>query len=180
MKKILVLIIFCSVLVNAQSVKLGFDAETNYLWTSNYFGNYTSSSYIAPTSFHLSLCFIPIDKISLYARIGGNIFFEDFTGSEYGFSGKYVFYSPFYFTIGYLYHYNLGGTGGNSSSSTYAEISLIQAGAGISAASFLSIEIDYYVPTAKRYISWVRREESFYYTSLDNLVRMSFIFDWKL
>lgn len=146
MKNLLINLFLISTIVKVQNFKVGFDAETNNLWHNNSESTYSSSSFV-PTSFHISLCFIPIDKLSLYAKIGGSVFLEKFSGNEYGFSGKYYFYEPFYLNAGYLYHYNSGRSEGNSSGPSYASIHLIQAGTGVKSASFLSIEINFYTPT---------------------------------
>ncbi len=178
MKKILMIILLVSTISKAQDFKLGFDAELHQVRIS--MGNGILGGNGLPLSIHFISGYDFLKDISLQSKIG-RTFHVEFAGWEFGLSVKYFIYQPFYLTTGYLYHYNEGGNNGISSGHSYADLSLIRVGGGIFIMQFMSIGIEYYFPIRKKEIGWIRHEnEEMKYYSFEGLIRLSFIFDWKL
>jgi len=179
MKLLKIFVLVCSTIVNAQSLKLGFDLEANWVrLKSGLMGGEGS-----PISYHLNAAYIPLNPLALQIKVGSTAMVS-FTGLEVGLSTKYIFHDPFYIIVGMLYHSNTGGSGSNSWGTEYASILMLNASAGFRLIQFLSLELGFYVPTSSKVIGYSNsiyeyppKRKTFIFK---NMLRLGLIFAWEI
>lgn len=185
MKRIFLILLFYTVLVDAQSFSLGFDIDASQVRINYKNQTHTLDVSNPPISLHLDFSFNQNEKLSWRAILGGTIFTE-FTGFELGINGRYKFYKSLYFTAGLQLHSNSGGGVSNSYSVSYASILMVHAGIGLDISRIFAIELDYYKPTSEKEIQKVllynKKTSSYYWESKTffDMLRINFIFAWEL
>lgn len=179
MKLLKILVLVCSAIVNAQSLKLGFDLEAN--WVSLKSGLMGGEG--SPISYHLNVAYIPLNPLALQMKVGSTTMVS-FTGLEVGLSIKYIVHDPFYITVGMLHHSNTGGGGSNSWGTEYASILMFNASAGFRLIEFLSLELGFYIPTSSKVIGYstlIYEYPPKHKTLIfKNMLRLGLVFAWDI
>ncbi len=180
MKRLFALILFLTTIINAQNFKLGFDLGVHQIRTSNQFGSIgILGGEGAPLDYHLRLIYYISKKTSLQARVG-NTLNVNFHGWEFGIGGRYLFYDPFFVSAGILEHSNEGGSGSNTWGTNFATIFMLHAGSGVEVTPGFSIEVAYYKAASKEIIGGTHFSNLGYSRIFENMIRLSFLFEWNL
>jgi hypothetical protein len=166
--------ILSSSYINSQSFELGFDLEAHQIRVNDQYGTKILGGVGPPISIHFNSSYIPLENISIVARVGRNLHLE-FAGWEFGIAGKYRFLEPLFTSAGILHHSNEGGSGSNTWGTNFASILMFHAGIGVDLSSAISLEISYYLPTSKELIGWSITSRYF-----KSMVKLGFVFGWDL
>jgi hypothetical protein len=172
------LILLFSTVSFAQNLRLGFDLEAHQIRVSTPNDEIIMGGNGAPLSYHLNLGIRVLDPLNVQITVGRTLHVE-FSGWEFGTNVIYKFYTPIYIKAGVLQHSNEGGGVSNQLTISYASILMIHFGVGVDVADFLSIGLDYYIPTTKKVILWTGLFEKEPQT-FERMIRLGFNFGWDL
>lgn len=180
MKKNILIIsfVFVQLTVNGQNLKLGFDLEAHQIRVSTPNDEIIMGGNGAPLSYHLNFSIAVLNPLIVQFKVGRTLHVE-FRGWEYGLNTAYKIYNPFYLKVGVLQHSNEGGGGSITFTETYASIFMVHFGAVVEVADFLSIGLDYYIPTSKKVILWSGLYEKVP-QKFERMIRLGFNFGWDI
>lgn len=178
MIKFVVFIMFSCITSFGQNIKLGFDLEAHQIRVISPNDELIMGGNGAPLSYHLNFALDINEKLTLLVK-GGRTLHVEFSGWELGLNTSYKIFDPMYIKLGILHHSNEGGAISNQLYVTFASILMVQLGIGVDVANFLSIGLDYYIPTSKKVIYWTGlfEKEPRAFTSM---IRLGFNFGWDL
>jgi len=176
-KAILILLLYYSTSF-AQNFKFGFDLEVSQIRISFPDGKSVLGTSQIPLSYHLDFTIEAIEKIFFQLKIGRATCTE-FSGWEFGINGSYKFYKSLYVKTGILHHSNEGGGISNQLNVSSASILMIHLSVGVDVIEFLSIGLDYYIPTSKEVIVWQGFPEKQAQT-FESMIRLASNFSWDI
>jgi hypothetical protein len=181
MKKFLLIFTFIYSIANAQDFKLGFDMGIHQVRIKSGTGILGGNG--LPLSIDLNARYDLFQNFTADAKIG-RTFHTQFLGWEFGLSGTYNFYAPFYFTGGMLLHLNEGSGIANGEWTAYTNILMLYPGLGVNFSSVFSIELNYFIPTSEKIIggaiNFYNDNPEKNYTRFKSMIRLDFVFGWDL
>lgn len=188
--KTLILILFSTVLINAQSFQLGLELESNNLNLSGQTATRISRTSQYPffsriyVSAHADLIYRLNNNVSFNAQFGRALF-REFAGWEIGVNAKYRFYKSIFLSAGLLQHFNEGSGTKDNIKVASVPLLMIKGGVGVEFSPQFAIGFDYFLPAQKKVLEWeiYTDENGAEITSpktLESLVRLSFLFGFEL
>jgi hypothetical protein len=177
-------ILLLNTIVKSQDVELGFRIESLGLYKS--YSNFKTANFTYnpfPSCFQLTLALYPVKRISIEGRFGGEFFYDDYSGAEYGIFVKYFISSPIYLTGGVAGHSNDGGSGSNYDHSFTTSIIMPAIGFGIKPFNHVGIEALFQLANKKEIAShlyFTGSDAISYKQKVDWLVKLGFAFGWNL
>ncbi|HAB53434.1 MAG: hypothetical protein A2315_06170 [Ignavibacteria bacterium RIFOXYB2_FULL_35_12] len=178
MNKIILVSLFWYPIALGQNLKLGFDLEAHQIRVSTPNNEIIMGGNGAPLSYHLNFSIEVLDPLIVQFKVGRTLHVE-FRGWEFGTNVTYKLFEPIFLKFGALQHSNEGGGGSNTFTETYASIFMFHFGFGLEVTEFLSIGLDYYIPTSKKVIVWQglfdKEPQTF-----KKMIRLGFNFGWDI
>ncbi len=154
-KMIMVILILFPILISAQHLKLGLDAELSYIRIISTKGNKSMGlSYdetFSPVTFNLIIGYNLNKNLTFQTHIGKTLIAVEFSGFEFGLNGIYHYNKKFYASAGVLQHSNEG-SGSNSYGVSYASLFMLTAGIGYHTSKYFALELNFYYPTKRKEI----------------------------
>jgi hypothetical protein len=172
---IIILLVFASVDVGAQTIEMGLRVEAQGL--RRYYSNGYKAGFMMYPYFsclQLNVALYPMERLSIEGRFGREFLWEHYNGFEYGLFSKYFPWKSIYITGGIAGHSNEGGDGSNSGGSSLSTLIMPAAGAGFKLAKNTSLEVLFqYAGNKKIGGSW-------YFGNNDEVIRVKETVEWLM